>query len=205
MDRLTSSEIAHARENFLGVTLLNIGHNKFTEPPIAIKYFENLKILNVSYCQITDMSSLFSEERTNESIETIDISNNKLTKVPMNIWKWQRIHSLNLDNNNIRNFAPEIGYLDLKNFTIAGNPSMLIKNRVSKNTVSLLAYLRDRLPPNNTDMETEVAEIRERLSGKAQRKKKEKIPDYEFNDPFKANVETYNRAQYNKYSGVDQQ
>jgi Leucine-rich repeat (LRR) protein len=203
LDRLTSSEQAYARENFLGVTILNLAHNQFRQPPVAIKYFENLKILNISYNQIDDMSNLFAEERVNESIETIDVSNNRLTKVPMNIWKWQRIHSLNLENNNIRNFAPEIGYLNLKNLAIGGNPSMLIKNRVSKNTVSLLAYLRDRLPANNTDMEYEVSEIQQRLSGRPQKKKKEKIPDYEFNDPFKANVDSYNRAQYNKYSGVD--
>ena len=113
----------------------------------------------MSYNRLEDISNIFQTERVNEGIETLDVSNNKLTKVPMNIWKWQRIHSLNLENNNIRNFAPEIGYLNLKNLAIGGNPSMLIKNRVSKNTVSLLDYLRDRLPANNTDMEYEVAEI----------------------------------------------
>ena len=205
LDRLTSSEAAFAGENFLGVTNLALSQNRLTEPPKAIALFENLKCLSLGYNQISDMSNLFQQERANETIEIIDISNNQLTRVPINIWKWQRIHTLNFDNNNISNFAPELGCLDLKNLSIAGNPSMLIKNQVSKNTVNLMAYLQDRLPENNRDMEAEIQEIRQRLSGKAPKTKKEIVPDYEYNDPFKAKVDSYNKKEYNKYSGVDQQ
>lgn len=88
LDRLTSSESAYARENFLGVTMLSLANNQLREPPVAIQFFENLKILNLSYNKLQNLSNLFAKERVNESIETIDVSNNQLTKVPMNIWKW---------------------------------------------------------------------------------------------------------------------
>jgi len=126
---------------------------------MSICLFQNLKILNVSYNQLSDLSNLCSKERTNETIEAVDFSNNYITSVPSNIWKLQRIHSINLENNNIKDFSPEIGLLNLKNLTIAGNPSLLIKNKVSKNTVTLLAYLRDRLPQNLKEIEQEIFEI----------------------------------------------
>lgn len=92
-----------------------------------------------------------------------------------------------------------MGYLNLKNLTIRGNPTLLIKNNVSKNTVALLAYLRDRLPGGASELEWEVAEINNRLSGRQEKKRKEEVPDYEFNDPFKNRVDSYNRNEYNKY------
>lgn len=92
-----------------------------------------------------------------------------------------------------------MGYLNLKNLTIRGNPSLLIKNKVSRNTVALLAYLRDRLPGDSSELEWEVADINKRLSGKAEKKRKEDIPEYEFNDPFKSRVDKYNRNEYNKH------
>lgn len=76
---------------------------------------------------------------------------------------------------------------------------MLIKNKVSKNTVALLGYLRDRFPGDLTEIEWEVAEINKRLSGRVEKKRKEEVPDYEFNDPFKPRVDTYNRREYNKH------
>jgi hypothetical protein len=77
---------------------------------------------------------------------------------------------------------------------------MLIKSKVSKSTVSLLEYLRDRLPGGGNELEWEVAEINKRLSGRKEKKRKAEIEDYQFNDPFKPNVENYNRAEYNKYA-----
>ena len=203
LDRLTQSEISAAAENFISVTSLNLCNNQFSSLPMSICLFQNLKILNVSYNQLSDLSNLCSKERTNETIEAVDFSNNYITSVPSNIWKLQRIHSINLENNNIKDFSPEIGLLNLKNLTIAGNPSLLIKNKVSKNTVTLLAYLRDRLPQNLKEIEQEIFEIQQRFSGQAPKQKREKIPEYEFNDPFKAKVDTYNKKEYDKYSGID--
>ena len=79
--------------------------------------------------------------------------------MPPNIWKLQRLHSINLENNNIKDFSPELGLLNLKNLTIVGNPSLLIKSKVSKNSVTLLGYLRERLPANLKEIESEILEI----------------------------------------------
>ena len=136
---------------------------------------------------------MFVVEGRYSNLETLDLCNNQITAINPNIYKWQKMYTLNLENNDIRQFPPEMGYMSLKNLSISGNPTMLIKNKSLFNTTALLEYLRDRVGPNAKKIDLETNEIRNLMINKTKRKRPEKILEYEYQDPFKARSNNHNQ------------
>ena len=102
LGNLTSAEETALHDNFIAVTSIDLGQNLLTHPPKCLKFFQNLRLVNLSYNKMDTIETLFEQEGVLETMESLDVSNNQLTSVPSQIYKWQRIHTLSLENNNIR-------------------------------------------------------------------------------------------------------
>lgn len=102
LDNLTNSEKMALFDNFIGVYSVDLSQNQLLEPPKNLSLFQNLRIVNLAYNRMDTVNTLFEKQGELETLESLDFSNNKLTKLPSQIYKWQKLHSLNLDNNNIK-------------------------------------------------------------------------------------------------------
>ena len=102
MDNLSPSECRALHENFIGVYHLDLSQNLLTQPPECLYLFQNLRMLTLSYNRITQIEDLFRKEGELETLEIVDFGNNKIWEIPRQIYKWQRVHSLNFENNDIK-------------------------------------------------------------------------------------------------------
>lgn len=199
---LNSSEQQLMQINFSNLTYLDLSQNNLVRVPSVLHEFKLLKNLVISFNSISQLTDLFIPGSL-ASLEQLDVSNNGLADIPPIIYKWQRLHSLNVSNNNIKNFPGELGLLDLKSFTIIGNPSVLIKNNTaSKGIPFLLNYLKEKVA-NLPLLEREVADIRSKHQVFATLPKKPKdLVEYDYQDPFKKKATQYNKQQEQRYGEV---
>lgn len=190
LEGLSPVEARNLSENFLQLSFIDLSLNQLREIPSNIHLIENLSTLNLGFNRLTEIGDIYSSEPGQKTrffnLETLDLSSNKIERMHPNIYKLQKLSSLNLENNEMRKFPYEMGYLNLKIFKITGNPSMLIKNKNLRNAPALLNYLRERLIDKDAKrLDLETNEIRNGMVSHVKRKKEEKILEYEYSDPFK--------------------
>ena len=199
---LMKEDILLVQMNFACLTYLDLSQNNLTSISPIIREFKNLRSLNLSFNSITTLEDLFVSGSV-PMMDHFDMSNNSLTEVPTQVYKWQTLTSFVLQNNNIRNFPPELGFLNLKNLNISGNPTLLLKGANSNRGMGgLLNYLKERAT-NRVELEKEVTLIREKPhSTNLPPKKPSDLVEYEFPDPFKQKINDYNVKQDQKYGEV---
>ena len=172
------------KNNMLMQREINLSKNAITDVPTGLVLFENVTNINLAYNRLTSIDNLFINGCL-ERLDTLDLSNNKIVFVPENIWRWVMMTNLNMENNEIRNFPPEIGFLNLNGFQIQGNPTMLVKNAVTRKGIpAVLAYLKEK-HQNSYELDEEISRIREQICGKPVKKYQEVEKEWEFDDPFK--------------------
>ncbi|CAH0579024.1 unnamed protein product [Chrysodeixis includens] len=98
---LTNRKISSLSEELIvlpNLTHLNISHNRLTEVPKTVMNLKNLAVLDISYNSI-----IFFDDPPSfcDTIEKLDISNNKLEGPPLWVWveKPKELSKLNISNN----------------------------------------------------------------------------------------------------------
>ncbi|XP_071952369.1 leucine-rich repeat-containing protein 40-like [Antedon mediterranea] len=148
---------------------VNLGFNKITMMPVEMQMMVKLTSLDLRCNALSNLPSEFSsmsEMReliissnrfkdlpdvvyTWSKLEVILVSENKITSIDVaSLRKLPKLSSLDMTNNDIGEVPPELGLVEsLRSLQLNGNrfrnPRPAVLN---KGTVSLLAYLRDRIP-----------------------------------------------------------
>lgn len=123
---------------------LDLAKNRLTQVSIIFASLPKLDTLSLGYNQITSIEPLIFQE--NNTLDTLILTNNKIETISENIANLMKLATLLAENNNIKNFPPELAFLNLKNLSILGNPSILATEKMtSKGTAHLLQYLKNKL------------------------------------------------------------
>jgi hypothetical protein len=172
------------QSNMLMLRSVNVSKNSIRRVPYGLVFFENLNRVDLSFNQIDDVCDLFVDGYL-ERLDTVDLGNNKIRELPDNIWRWVNLVSLNVENNEIKNFNPEIGFLNLSHFNIMGNPSILVRNAILRRGVpATLAYLKEK-HTNGYALDQEINQIIDALDDRPEKQYKKVEVEWEFDDPFK--------------------
>ncbi|EWS71822.1 hypothetical protein TTHERM_000716187 (macronuclear) [Tetrahymena thermophila SB210] len=142
-----NSQLKQCWQVFPNLQHLDLSINKLKSiSGLIISFMPSLRVLNLAYNQISDLSPLFSTSAKLNKLEVIDVSNNSLQELSEQIaYTLPMLQNLNLENNNLQKIPTELGFMKLKTLKIDGNPLKLIKRAViEKGTVSILDYLRTR-------------------------------------------------------------
>lgn len=124
---------------------IDIGKNKLTQASFLLANLPKLDSLCLSYNNLTNIDSLTCLE--NNCLDSLVLSNNKIEQISNEIENLFKLSVFAIENNNIKNFPPEIGHLNLKSFSILGNPSIMSTEKMSgKGTVYLLSHLKNKIP-----------------------------------------------------------
>jgi Leucine-rich repeat (LRR) protein len=99
----------------LEVLILNGGYNKeknFKTLPTEIAKLQNLKNLQLNYCQIDSLAPQIGELK---NLTTLELSGNKFTSLPAQIGELKNLTTLDLSSNSLTSLPAQIG--ELKNLT----------------------------------------------------------------------------------------
>lgn len=198
----SKEDIVLMRMNFAQLSYLDLSQNSLSRIPAAIHELPSLRSLILAYNNIGSVQDLFREGSL-PVIDHLDLGSNSIAEIPAHIYKWQSLTSLVVQNNSIKNFPPELGYLNLKNLNISGNPSLLLKaSAVHKGPMALLNYLKDKVV-NKRQIEQEIASISSKKNTYAlPPKKPSDLDEYQFEDPFKRRAADYQKHQDQKYGEI---
>ncbi|XP_033107307.1 leucine-rich repeat-containing protein 40-like [Anneissia japonica] len=148
---------------------VNLGFNKLSKMPVEMQMMVRLTTLDL---RCNALSTLPSEFNSLKEMRELTISSNRFKELPAVIYTWGKLETilasenqvtaidvasirslpklstLDLSNNDIGEVPPELGLIEsLRSLQLSGNrfrnPRPAVLN---KGTVSLLAYLRDRIP-----------------------------------------------------------
>lgn len=123
---------------------LDLAKNRLTQVSLVYASLPKLDTLSLGFNQITSIEPLIFQE--NNTLDTLILTNNKIETISENIANLMKLATLLAENNNIKNFPPEIAFLNLKNLSILGNPSILATEKMSsKGTAHILSYLKNKL------------------------------------------------------------
>lgn len=198
----TKDDFMLVKLNFAQLTYLDLSQNSLTRVPSIVSILPNIRSLILSYNNIDTLDDLFREESV-PLLDHLDMGSNNLRDVPASIYRWQTLTSLNLQNNSIKNFPSEMGYLNLKSFNIAGNPTMLLKTSITnKGVPALMNYLREKVV-DKRQIEQEISDLAAKSKNYAlPPKKPQDLEEYQFVDPFKKRAVDYQSKQDAKYGEI---
>jgi hypothetical protein len=83
------------------------------------------------------------------NLTELNVSNNHLINLP-DVLNCNQLTILNIENNNIKTFLPDISLLPcLNTFLLSGNPQKIVSSAyIAKGSIAVLEYLRNKLPTN---------------------------------------------------------
>jgi len=137
---------------------LDLSQNKLAKVPNFTPSLQKLRTLVLAYNVLQNVDVLFKGELS--SLETLDLSNNKLDNIGDEICILTKLQHLNCENNNIANFPVTLGQMpQLKNLMIYGNPIKNIRRDiVSKGAKHILEYLQSRVPVSSEPVSNKIQE-----------------------------------------------
>lgn len=140
--------------------LLDLGRNCLTDMSFAFACMPKLGSLNLSLNSLKSIEPLLG--KANASLDTLILSDNKIDAISASISNLTALQNFNAENNNVKNFPPEFGLLLLKQFSVLGNPSMLVTGKnASKGVNALMAGLKAKVDPGRVKAyEQMIAELR---------------------------------------------
>ena len=130
--------------NLIYLEILYLRHNKLTSIPV-LTHCINLKELHLGNNRIVQLNIKDVENIIN--VRTLDLRDNKITKIPDEITALQLLERLDVTNNDLSTLPYSLGVLPhLKAVQLEGNPMKTIRRDIiARGTVGLLKYLRSRL------------------------------------------------------------
>ncbi len=164
-----------------GIKSIDLSKNNLKYIPAIFAEFPKLSTLNISFNLLQDIEYLIENE--NRSLDTLILANNKIVNISGRIANLVKLSALVLENNEIKNFPPQIGLLKLKALNIIGNPSILSMSKMTtKGTQFLLNNLFDKLHPDEVkEYEYRTSELNSKgglsISSKPKIISKEKIEE----------------------------
>ncbi|CAD8095569.1 unnamed protein product [Paramecium primaurelia] len=96
---------------------LDASNNLFNQFPNQLKYYNNLKILNLSNNQIQEIPIKFYLP----NLEKLILSDNQIKQLPSSLFKLRTLRELNLNNNNIEYLPSELFQLKLTYLGLRSN------------------------------------------------------------------------------------
>lgn len=138
------SGIPDSMQELSHLEILYLRHNKLTSIPV-LTHCINLKELHLGNNRIIQLTSKDVENIVN--VRTLDLRDNKITKIPDDIITLQLLERLDVTNNDLSTLPYSLGVLPhLKAVQLEGNPMKTIRRDIiARGTVGLLKYLRSRL------------------------------------------------------------
>lgn len=130
----------------VNITRLDLGSNGLSTIPSEFETMSMMRELVISYNRFSKIPDVVF---TWTNLETLLANGNQIGEIDLTGFKrLTKISTLDLQNNDIGEVPPELGtFTSLRSLLLAGNrfrnPRPAILN---KGTVTLLAYLRDRIP-----------------------------------------------------------
>eukprot|EP01038_Epipyxis_sp_PR26KG_P009430 gene9430-12706_t len=124
--------------------------------PSSINSLMSLKILQLSYCNLTNISIIDFNSLRN--LVSLDISNNKIITIENcnllschNDYSIIKLEYLSIENNNISEIPFELGHIQtLKTLLISGNPQKMIRPQIIlQGSNKVLEYIRSRIIIND--------------------------------------------------------
>ena len=116
---------------FTSLDYLDLSYNKLLIVPNILINFINIKNIYLSNNNISECSNVFCKNSFFPSLQTLDLSNNKLVNFSKELYKiTPELCSLNIDNNNIKIIPTDLCLLQLKHISISGNPLKQIRMNI---------------------------------------------------------------------------
>jgi len=144
-----------APAHLCNLTDIVANNNPIRAIPTSLSYQRGLKVLRLSYCQLTSVENV--DFRTLPGLVTLDLSNNKIESLGSSLNSALCLEYLNVENNNLHEIPAELAALPrLKVLLIAGNAQRTVRTTLlQQGSSKVIEYLRSRLPldyrvPNGT-------------------------------------------------------
>ena len=149
---------------FNSLRILKLSNNYIREIPPIMTQFRQLQELDLSYNKLQNIDILFVKYSLLHNLLGLHLQNNSIPDISKHIINFRQLKVLNLENNAIKLFNPYLGFLELKSFGFAGNPTYLSKNTFIKKGHHFIAqHLRNKLPE---DVRDQVKEWRKKEEGR---------------------------------------
>ncbi len=114
------------------LTELNLSKNEFTDFPVEIRGFCQLEKLYINQNNIKSIpENVFPFL---ENLQLLNLSTNRLEKLPQDMKRCQHLNYLNLSNNCLRNLDPLVGLSHLKELYVEKNQLAELPNQLFQNS-----------------------------------------------------------------------
>lgn len=119
------------------IGIIHLDHNQIAEVPAELFQLKNVREIDISYNKITRLiTTVFEsdEEWRCPCLEELNVSNNRLTRIPSSIWSLAKLSTIKLSNNKLETLLPETGSIEkesspsIKTVDLSSN---LLKNEIS--------------------------------------------------------------------------
>jgi Leucine-rich repeat (LRR) protein len=140
------------------LSYLSLNGNLIKEIPSICKYISSLKQLHMCVNKVTCVREICRTEF--ENLETLDISNNQVSELPVAfVFYLKGLSQFLISNNNLTTVPPYIGFhKKMSTIQIDGNPLKQIRRQITEQGTSrILSYLRDRFIEGKDDQVEEWA------------------------------------------------
>jgi hypothetical protein len=129
---------------------LSLNHNPLISITEKLPLMMNIKRLDLSYCQLKDIS-LFNFHSSFPELDYLDISNNKLSTLPENLFFANNLSFLSIENNELKEIPAFLGMLkNIKTLLVQGNPQRLIRpNLIAQGSAKVIEYLKTKYNPSD--------------------------------------------------------
>ncbi|XP_066932764.1 leucine-rich repeat-containing protein 40-like [Clytia hemisphaerica] len=128
------------------LTFIDLSNNMLQALPEEIKVLPHLLQIVLSFNRFTTMPKPMFEMK---SLQTILMANNQLSDIDVDgLLQLKTVQTLDLSNNNIARIPPQLGNVEwLKSLNLDGNSFRSPRPQIlMKGTQFILGYLRDRIP-----------------------------------------------------------
>jgi Leucine-rich repeat (LRR) protein len=134
------------------LTSLDLSFNNLTYIPEGIRMFPKLVNLIMLNNNITSINSL--QKMKLNKIETINLGNNKIEKIPNQLYKnIPKLKMFIIENNNLTDIPSDFCLLsELNVINFYGNPIKKIRSDLLANAQNLITYLKRLYKPDNDDL-----------------------------------------------------
>lgn len=133
-------------ENLGSVVMMYLDQNRLEHLPMGLDQMKNLSKLTICNNRIANLPNPLMGSLP-ESLNTLDLSENRLQELPADITFFHRLSRLDISSNCLKDLPLELCLLEnLQTLCIDNNPLRTMRKILGKSTIEVLSYLKTRMP-----------------------------------------------------------